>query len=99
MTATMTHRGHQIYYDSKTFTWRYADNDEAIENNERPCKRCGHLPTQEGYDYCLGHIKGAKSACCGHGIKEGFVMYDRSFQKNNLQSIPERWTESQTHHH
>lgn len=30
------------------------------------------MPTKEGYDACLGYIKGAKSACCGHGIEEPY---------------------------
>jgi hypothetical protein len=60
-------RGHEIYF--KNNKWLYLDNDESAEN-ERPCKRCGRMPTAEGYDACLGHIKGAISACCGHGITD-----------------------------
>ena len=33
------------------------------------------MPTKEGYDACLGHIDGAKSACCGHGVEEPYVLY------------------------
>ena len=65
-------RGHEIYYDGKI--WRYTDNKETV-NNMRPCKRCGRTPTKEGYDACLGHIEGAKSACCGHGVEESYVIY------------------------
>ena len=66
-------RGWEIYYDGEH--WRYVDNDE-IENDSRPCKKCGRMPTKEGYDACLGHVEGAKSACCGHGAEEPYVVYE-----------------------
>jgi len=25
------------------------------------------------YDACLGHIDGATSACCGHGVKQPYI--------------------------
>ena len=64
-------RGHTIYYDG--INWRYTDTDE-INDNKRPCKRCGILPTTEGYDACLGYIEGAIHACCGHGIEESYII-------------------------
>jgi len=62
-------RGHKIYY--KNNVWRYIDNNELIDK-ERPCKKCGKMPTPEGYDACLGYMAGIKSACCGHGIEEPY---------------------------
>ena len=59
-------RGHRIYY--KKGKWRYADNNQELDIS-RPCKRCGRAPTPEGYDACLGEVKGRTSVCCGHGIK------------------------------
>ena len=64
-------RGHEIYFDGKD--WRYVDNDE-VQNEMRPCKRCGRVPTKDGHDACLGHIEGAVSACCGHGVEEPYVI-------------------------
>ena len=64
-------RGHKTYFDGND--WRYVDNNEIV-NDMRPCKRCGKTPTTEGYDVCLGHIKGVKSACCGHGVEEPYVI-------------------------
>lgn len=66
-------RGWEIYYDG--IDWRYSDNNEKINPN-RPCKKCGCIPTKEGHDACLGHIEGVKSACCGHGVQEPFIIYD-----------------------
>jgi hypothetical protein len=73
--ATGFSRGHSIYYDGTD--WRYTDNNE-IEDDSRPCKRCGCMPTKEGYDACLGHIDGATNACCGHGVSTPYVMVNHN---------------------
>ena len=69
--ATSYSRGHEIYYDGTN--WRFTDTNE-IDNKTRACKRCGKVPTAEGYDACLGHIEGATSACCGHGVAEPYMV-------------------------
>jgi len=61
-------RGHKIIYDHENEIWVYEDTLEPI-SNARVCKKCGKQPTPEGYDACMGHIPGAKSVCCGHGVK------------------------------
>ena len=72
--ATSYSRGHLTYYDWDTKNWRYSDNNEIVNDN-RPCKKCGCSPTKEGYDACLGHIESAIHACCGHGVRKGYIMY------------------------
>lgn len=67
--------GHNIYFIDNE--WKYEDDNTSVEGNERPCKRCGHVCTKEGYDACIGHIEGAISACCGHGVEEPYVMYEK----------------------
>ncbi len=67
-------RGHKILFINNE--WIFADTKESIENENRPCKKCGNLPTLEGYDSCIGYIPGAISACCGHGVEKGYVKYD-----------------------
>jgi len=62
-------RGHKIFYDRKVNVWKYLD-DNSIINDSRPCKKCRRKPTKEGYDACIGYIKGASSVCCGHGKDE-----------------------------
>ena len=69
--ATAYSRGHKIYYDGTD--WRFVDTNE-IDDHKRPCKRCGRVPTSEGYDACLGHIEGVTSACCGHGVIEPYIV-------------------------
>lgn len=71
---TGQNRGHKIEYtDGK---WIYSDNKVPLEDEERPCIRCGRMPTVEGYDACLGHIPGAIGACCGHGVQKKMVQYE-----------------------
>ena len=40
-----------------------------------PCKKCGHIPTVDGHDGCLGTLPGVKYACCGHGIQDSYVLW------------------------
>lgn len=64
-------RGHQIeYVDGK---WLYSDNKQPFDDS-RPCKKCGKMPTKEGYDACLGHVSGVTSACCGHGVDAPYYV-------------------------
>jgi hypothetical protein len=76
MGITSTARGHKIVFDLIGKEWKYADTLEPVDDS-RPCPRCGEYPTPEGYDACLGHIPGAISACCGHGIKRPILMINK----------------------
>ena len=67
-------RGHKIYSHNGR-DWFYAD-DSSIADDSRPCKRCGRKPTPEGYDACMGHVDGAISVCCGHGVEEPILMME-----------------------
>jgi len=73
MSAQSYSRGHSIIWADGA--WRYEDTftPVAIEG-ERPCWRCGRMPTVEGYDACLGHIDGVTAACCGHGREQPFEV-------------------------
>jgi hypothetical protein len=65
-------RGHEIVFENNEWLW--FDTKESI-TVERPCKKCGKMPTKEGYDACLGFIEDASAACCGHGITEKLIVY------------------------
>lgn len=66
--------GHGYYNDGKN--WRYIDNKEIVNAaSERPCKKCGHMPTSDGDDYCIANLPGVMNACCGHGTAEGYVQF------------------------
>lgn len=60
-------RGYKIIYINDG-VWIYED-DGTIFDDSRPCRNCGEFPLKTGEDYCLGHLKGIRNACCGHGIK------------------------------
>ncbi len=66
-------RGHAVsYYDE---LWRYIDTGEPSKTTpDRACVSCGRQPTREGYDPCIGYIRGAKSVCCGHGVHRPVIM-------------------------
>ncbi len=74
-------RGHVIYCNDG-MNWLYIDDDSSADV-ERPCARCGRMPTPEGYDACIGYVEGATSACCGHGVGEPFVIMEDEKDVNN----------------
>lgn len=72
-------RGHlATYQDGVCF---YEDGVLVDDDPDRPCPRCGRLPTPEGYDACLGHIPGCVSACCGHGAHGPILIMDGEVSK------------------
>lgn len=79
MTATATMFGHEVFWDEPGQTWRYADDGALAHGwggDPRPCPQCGDLPTTEGDDPCIRHIPGVYSACCGHGIENGVILWE-----------------------
>ena len=71
MAITSYIRGHLAgYLNGK---WVYCDNGEPIAQI-RPCKKCGKMPTLEGYDACFGYIPNVKWACCGHGVSNPIMV-------------------------
>jgi len=79
MTARSHVRGHAIEHTRDG--WCYSDTQRPVRDcSDRPCSRCGELPTIEGYDSCLAHIAGATSACCGHGVEEGYIVDERAIE-------------------
>lgn len=64
-------RGHKIKLSKNG--WKYCDNNQPV-SDDRPCKKCGRLPTKDGYDACLGYIENATSACCGHGVEDLYII-------------------------
>ena len=57
--------GQWVYVDTGLPCWGPADR--------RPCRRCNREPTPEGHDACLGTLRGVATACCGHGVHEGWI--------------------------
>ena len=68
---TSHQRRHLLLY--KNNEWIYADDGSSIEI-ERPCIRCGKMPTSEGFDACTGYVEGFSSYCCGHGVAKPIAI-------------------------
>jgi len=71
MTARAQQQGWPIVYVAPN--WVYEDTGESIEV-ERSC-RCCHQQPVNGCDACIGHVPGAISVCCGHGIDPPFIIW------------------------
>ena len=60
-----------------------------------PCPHCGKRPGPNGEDGCLGHLPGVVSGCCGHGVEEGFLIFENGVQLEfTLSRLPTRATPS-----
>lgn len=61
-----SHRGHAIRIVAGH--WRYSDTGSLVsENPTRACGHCRRPNRADGHDACIGHLRGAVNACCGHG--------------------------------
>lgn len=84
-----------VYADRRwrwTATGRFVPGGKRPLDRDPPCVACGRPPTPEGYDACLGWIPGARAACCGHGVKPPYVMWDdRSVQRGEALTASPRW--------
>lgn len=51
--------------------------NRASPTARRACAACG-LKRKEAYgpDPCLGYLPGVRNACCGHGVREGYVQFE-----------------------
>lgn len=84
MTVKSTSRGWEIErvttdVEKSIGIWVYSDTKEpCFGQDRRPCKRCGEEPTKEGYDACLGKLEDVVAACCGHGVREGWITTKES---------------------
>jgi len=68
--------GHKAIWNEKTQRYHWADTGEAVTYDSRPCFYCGMYPTKEGFDPCLGLLSGVIAACCGHGVMDGYIIYN-----------------------
>lgn len=61
-------------------SWFYEDNGLPVTNS-RACKRCGMKPV-DGRDACMGFISNIKSACCGHGVQEPYLIKENDMDES-----------------
>ena len=88
MTAKSHKRGHEIYYDKTSGTWRYVKEDISILLFNKRCVRCEKLPAKD-HDACLGDLAGVTDACCGHGVKEPYFVLENGERTNSIERVRE----------
>lgn len=79
MTVFAYSRGHKITTVGSctdATDWRWADDGAPIHGNDRPCARCGRMPTINGHDACLADIPDVVAACCGHGVQTSYMILE-----------------------
>jgi hypothetical protein len=78
------HRGHKM-----ELSWIYSDTKNLVSSDkDRACGKCNQPNTKEGHDPCLGTLKNAMNACCGHGnLSEAFVQLPNGFSIRGLFSL------------
>lgn len=69
------YRGNKIVYIRPD--WVYMSDGKLVSSDsDRPCAHCGKENTPEGYDGCIGEIRWAMNACCGHGsLREAYCQF------------------------
>jgi hypothetical protein len=46
-----------------------------------PCPRCGYVKQILGEpDGCLGRLPGVSFACCGHGKRPGYIVFENGIR-------------------
>lgn len=73
--------GHETYCiepeDNFSFgDWKFKDNDELVDGHNRKCPTCEKRESKNGHDPCIKNLPGVRFACCGHGVHEGYIMFE-----------------------
>ena len=77
MAARSFNRGHEIYFDCNTMSWRYKHSHKYVKDtDDLKCPRCGKKAIDD-VDFCLYPLHECsfiESACCGHGVEQGYIL-------------------------
>lgn len=73
--------GQAVTYDDDAGCFRYVRDGVKVTKPPRACERCGRRhqycwQCKDYHDACIGHIDGASSVCCGHGVQQGYVVWE-----------------------
>jgi len=73
---SINYHGWPAYYDKigEDDDIKYKDNNKSVYSESRPCKLC-KKKFKDDYDPCIGKLPGVEAACCGHGAKEGYILF------------------------
>ena len=73
---------------------RFSHSPTATE----PCLVCGRLRPENGHDPCLGELPGVEYACCGHGGRDGYIIFSNNLEIRFTTRLVTRLGESYVHH-
>lgn len=86
--------GNKIVWDNGTLQYIIFATGEVLNDETRKdlvCPKCGKKQTPEGHDPCIPNLPGVDFACCGHGIKKGYVKFTNGIiltgEFNHCQSL------------
>lgn len=72
--------GNKVIWDEVNSVYKYKeDGVEVNKENIKPCPVCKKLPADH-CDPCLGKLPGVINACCGHGLKKGYVKFENGIK-------------------
>ena len=71
-----------------TEAWDAARNDEP----PRSCVKCGKRATRKGHDPCIANLPGVNHACCGHGTKEAYVVFENGMRIEGKFYTKKEWS-------
>ena len=67
--------GHECVF--KNGAWQLPANVEK-------CPRCGRMNKMNTPDGCIGLLPGVVSACCGHGVEEGYIIFENGVELRGI---------------
>lgn len=76
-------RGRPTRWSDESEAHVFVDSGERVPADggvEPPCPFCGKRAEPGGPDPCLGELPRVESACCGHGVHEGWIRFDEGPQ-------------------
>lgn len=82
MSKKPTYRyGHLAYIGgdlpNNKLAYRYTDDDSLVGiGGNKACNKCKKFPKDfGGHDPCIANLPGVFRACCGHGVKKGYIKF------------------------
>lgn len=66
--------GREIY-EKENGEWFWKEDDTSILI-DKSCPKCHLFPLKYEVDPCLGLLPGVEHACCGHGIHNGYILFN-----------------------